>query len=88
MTDLAVAADLRDGAAPVDGAQVSVSFSMEGMFMGENTTALAHAGPGRFQGKAVLVRCPSGREDWTAEVTVARPGRPAAAARFPLSVVE
>ncbi|HSN90581.1 MAG TPA: FixH family protein [Anaeromyxobacteraceae bacterium] len=66
--------------------RVSVSFEMAGMKMGENRVALAPAGPGRFAGKAVLVRCPSGRKDWVAEVEVSAPGQAPRTVRFELAV--
>jgi hypothetical protein len=69
MRELAVAVELRRAEAPVDGAAVRVAFAMAGMEMGENAVALAPAGGGRYQGKAILVRCPSGRHDWIATVT-------------------
>jgi hypothetical protein len=72
--------------APREPAEVSVAFAMRGMQMGENRAALAASGGGRFEGKAVLVRCPSGRRDWTAEVRLAAGAAPAA--RFRLTVQE
>jgi nitrogen fixation protein FixH len=87
MRELAVAARVR-GAPGAEGAAVAVSFAMAGMDMGPNEVRLAPAGGGRHAGKAVLVRCPSGREEWTAEVRVERPGAPARTARFRLAVRE
>jgi hypothetical protein len=87
MKELAVRVDLGAGAAG-DRASVSVSFSMPGMNMGENRSRLAAAAPGRFEGKAVLVRCPSGGREWLADVEVASPGAPARSARFSLTVAE
>jgi hypothetical protein len=87
MKELAVRVDLGAGAAG-DRSSVSVSFSMPGMNMGENRSRLAAAAPGRFEGKAVLVRCPSGGREWLADVEVASPGVPARSARFSLTVVE
>jgi nitrogen fixation protein FixH len=88
MRELAVTAEVRDGGAAMADAKVKVSFAMKGMQMGANTSALAAAGSGRFEGKAVLVRCPSGRNDWTAEVTVMQPGAAPRTARFELTVAE
>jgi nitrogen fixation protein FixH len=91
MRELTVAAELKTGppAPPPDPSPaVSVSFSMPGMEMGENRTALAPAGPGRYAGRAVLVRCPSGRRAWVADVTVGGPGASPRAARFTLTVAE
>jgi hypothetical protein len=85
MRELAVSVALAAGAPPPE--EVTVSFAMPGMDMGENTARLAAAGGGRFQGKAVLVRCPGGRRDWVATVRVRRAGA-AAALPFPLRVEE
>ena len=73
------------GAGAASPPQVSVSFSMPGMFMGENRVVLAPV-PDGLAGKAVLVRCPSGRRDWVAEVSVARAGEAPRTARFPFRV--
>ena len=76
--------------APVEHAEVELSFEMRGMSMGENRRALTPAGGGRYTGKAVLVRCPSGRKDWVATVAVHGSGRegPLVAARFEFAVAE
>jgi nitrogen fixation protein FixH len=68
--------------------RVDVSFAMPGMEMGANRAVLSAAGPGRWEGTAVLVRCPSGRRGWVADVAVARGASPARAARFALTVEE
>ncbi len=86
MADLDVGAHVRAKGADVDGATITVAFSMKGMEMGPNARTLAPRGAGRYAGKAVLVRCPSGRRDWIAEVTVARPGVVAEVARFDVEV--
>lgn len=65
---------------------ISVSFSMPGMEMGENRVALSPAGDGAWGGKAVLVRCPSGRRDWVVQVDVTPAGGPPRAARFALAL--
>jgi hypothetical protein len=87
MRELVVSADLR-GAASGEGSAVAVSFEMAGMEMGRNEARLEASGGGRHAGKAVLVRCPSGRSDWTAEVRVGGRGAPARTARFQLTVQE
>jgi hypothetical protein len=84
MEELAVRVQVAGAAADA----VSLRFAMPGMEMGENRSSLAAAGAGRFEGKAVLVRCPSGRKDWVAEVQVVRGGVSAPAVRFPLAVQE
>jgi nitrogen fixation protein FixH len=88
MRDLAVSVAVRQGARPVDGAAVDVRLEMKGMDMGPNARALVPGGGGRYAGTAVLVRCPSGRKDWSAEVSVVRPGAAPQRARFELTVAE
>jgi hypothetical protein len=89
MRELRVRAVAGDPSAAGGSQDVVVAFSMVGMEMGRNEVRLAPAGAG-FTGTAVLVRCPSGRRDWVAEVTVAPAGAPARArrARFSFTVEE
>lgn len=87
MRELAVEATVREGGEPVDGAELELSFAMPGMDMGHNAVRLAPAGAGRYAGKAVLVRCHSGRRDWQATVTLRRGGR-AAQANLAISLGE
>jgi nitrogen fixation protein FixH len=84
MTDLAAVVTVRRGAAAAEPDGITLSFEMPGMRMGKNEVRLARAGAGRFEGKAVLVRCPSGRKDWIATVALARAGATAGVLRFPL----
>jgi nitrogen fixation protein FixH len=79
--ELPISVTVTRGGAPLEGAAVEVAFAMKEMNMGENRVALAPAGPGRHTGTGVLVRCHSGRTDWSATVTV-RPaqGAPVSAA--------
>jgi len=91
MRDLAVRAELRGPGAPTPGTTVAISFTMRDMDMGRNEVALTRAaapGSGPHVGTAVLVRCPSGRGDWFADVRVSRPGEPPETARFRLTVAE
>jgi FixH protein len=88
MTDLEVTAEVREGGAPLAGAAVSVRFEMKGMQMFPAEARLAPAGPGRHAGRAVLVRCPSGRRDWTVTVQVTPPGGTPRTAELPLEVSE
>jgi nitrogen fixation protein FixH len=84
MTELAAVVTVRRAGAPAEPDAVTVSFEMPGMRMGKNEIRLARSGAGRFEGKAVLVRCPSGRKDWIATVSLARGGAAAGTLRFPL----
>jgi hypothetical protein len=88
MAELAAAVELRLDAAPADGATVILSFDMRDMSMGPNRQTLAAAGPGRYVGKGVLVRCPSGHRDWVATVAIEATGQQPASARFDFTVVE
>lgn len=88
MAELAAAVELRRDGAPVDGAKVVLSFDMRDMSMGPNRRTLSGSGAGRYAGRAVLVRCPSGHRDWYAEVAVEAPGLGPAAARFEFAVAE
>jgi len=74
MRELSVSARLVGKGAPLGGAEVRLSFAMVGMDMGENSVRLAVAGDGRYQGKAVLVRCASGRRDWIVTAVVRQGG--------------
>ena len=88
MRDLPIAVEVRRGGAPAEGAVVEVAFAMRDMNMGENRVALVAAGPGRYVGKGVLVRCGSGRKDWVASVTVRAPGLAPASVQVPFAVRE
>ncbi len=57
-----------------------VDLSMAGMAMGRNRVDLSRGADGRYRGTGVIVRCPSGRNDW--EATVAAPGAGKAVFRF------
>ncbi len=54
------------------GADVRISLSMPGMYMGENVVRLAPQAAGVYQGTGVIVRCPSGKTTWQAAVSVRR----------------
>jgi hypothetical protein len=88
MTDLAVTLELAAAPGQPEPSEVSVWFSMVGMQMGENRARLARTAPGRWEGKAVLVTCPSGSRAWLADVEVGSPGAAAGTARFALMVAE
>jgi nitrogen fixation protein FixH len=88
LADLAATVTVTRGGAAVEGAEVAVELSMPGMYMGENRAALRPAGPGRYQGRVVVLRCASGRTDWVAEVVARLPGGGEARARFPLRAAD
>jgi len=76
MKDLTFTVSAWRGGVPVNlppkdwGAEIALA--MPGMYMGENRIHLAALGPGAFRGRGVIVRCPSGRRTWSAEVTLRR----------------
>jgi hypothetical protein len=47
-----------------------LSLSMPGMYMGRNEVLLKKNQAGKYTGKGVIPRCPSGRRLWQAEVDV------------------
>jgi hypothetical protein len=46
-----------------------IDLTMEGMNMGRNRVMLKPRGDSLYQGKGVIVRCPSGRRTWKARIT-------------------
>jgi len=79
LADLEITVSVWRGAVPVADRIAEVSFSMPGMYMGDNRTRLAVVGGGVYRGKGLLVRCPSGTRVWAAEVALT-PRQPATAA--------
>jgi uncharacterized GH25 family protein len=55
---------------PVTGADVTLDLTMPGMVMGKNSPQLAPDKDGRYAGKGVIVRCPSRKKVWKAEIMV------------------
>jgi hypothetical protein len=47
-----------------------IDLGMPGMDMGPNRVDLKPTGNGVFEGKGIIVRCPSGRRTWSAKVTL------------------
>jgi nitrogen fixation protein FixH len=88
LADLAATVTVTREGTPVEGAEVSLELSMPGMYMGENRAALRPDGAGRYAGRAVVLRCASGRTDWVAEVVARLPGGGEARARFPLQAAD
>jgi nitrogen fixation protein FixH len=76
MSDITFSVTLARRGTPVtDVSSVMLDLSMPGMFMGKNQPAIKKTGAGRYEGKGVIIRCPSGKKTWQAEVTVTRPKR-------------
>jgi hypothetical protein len=87
MKDLAFTVEVTPPSAAGAGAG-RVALSMPGMYMGENRVALEPDGAGRWRGKGVLVRCPSGRRGWAAEVEVPSAGGAPLRATFAFEAAE
>lgn len=47
-----------------------IDLGMPGMNMGPNRVQLKSAGNATYEGRGVIVRCPSGRRTWQAAVTI------------------
>jgi hypothetical protein len=60
---------------PVTDASISIDLSMPGMFMGQNVIKLNHLHAGIYEGKGVIVRCPSGKKIWQASADIHRPDK-------------
>lgn len=75
MADIELTVGVDPASAAPDGSGARVDLSMPGMYMGESRVALAPAGGGRFGGRGVIVRCPSGRRTWSAEVRIEPPAK-------------
>ena len=71
MKTLVFRIDLKKGALPVTDGEVSLGLSMPGMTMAPNTVTLAHRGGGMYEGRGVIVKCPSG-DVWQAEARIRR----------------
>ena len=52
-----------------------IDLGMPGMNMGPNRVQLKSAGNAVYEGRGVIVRCPSGRRTWQATVTVPNLGQ-------------
>lgn len=89
MKNLAFRIDLKKDAIPVTDGEVTIGLSMPGMTMAPNIVTLAHRGGGAYEGRGVIVKCPSGDSRWQAEARIRRttsPGREPHRARFTFRV--
>ena len=88
LAELHATVRLTRGGAPADDATVAVEITMPGMYMGENRIVLHRDGDGHYAGTGALLRCASGRRDWSAEVVARAPGSDEARARFGFQAAE
>ena len=72
MKELTFSVMVLDNGKPVNDASVSVDLTMPGMVMGTNTVMLQRLDSSAYEGKGVIVRCPSGKKLWKATVAVRR----------------
>jgi hypothetical protein len=79
MSELMFIVNLSRGGSPVTNASTALDLSMPGMFMGMNRLVLKQMYDGRYAGKGIITRCPSGKKTWQAEVTVEHAGKTAVA---------
>jgi hypothetical protein len=70
MRDLTFLVTVTDRGKPVTDASVQIDLTMPGMFMGKNVVRLSHRADGVYEGKGVIIRCPSGEKIWQASVTI------------------
>ena len=69
MQDLAFKVTL-DGQLPPDAKLPYIDLGMPGMNMGPNRVKLKFTGKATYEGRGVIVKCPSGRRTWRATITV------------------
>jgi hypothetical protein len=74
MSDLAYVVTVTRGGMPVPGSSAALDLTMPGMFMGKNWPVLKRMSAGRFEGKGVIPRCPTGKRTWQADVIVSHDG--------------
>jgi hypothetical protein len=63
------------GNLPADTHPSYIDLGMPGMNMGPNRVILKPAGPGAYEGRGIIVRCPSGRKIWRATVKISNIGQ-------------
>ncbi len=76
MRELSFRVRLTDKTALLTNAAVTIDLSMPGMYMGNNRVALAFH-DGAYEGTGVIVRCPSGKKTWQADVVIRSSGKTA-----------
>ncbi|MGD2184702.1 MAG: hypothetical protein PVI71_01190 [Desulfobacterales bacterium] len=59
-----------DGKLPPNTKLPYIDLGMPGMNMGPNRVQLKSAGNATYEGRGVIVRCPSGRRTWQATITI------------------
>jgi len=72
MREVTFTVELKDQGRPVTDASLFVDLAMPGMFMGSNRIHLSHQKDGVYEGQGIIIRCPSGKKIWQAEVSIMR----------------
>ena len=75
MRELTFTSSVKNRGVPVADASVIIDLTMPGMYMGRNVVRLLPQGNGVYEGKGVIIRCPSGGKIWQAVVTVQQGSR-------------
>jgi len=75
MSDLTYLLTVTRGGTPLAGSTAALDLSMPGMFMGKNLPILKRMGAGRFEGKGIIPKCPTGKKTWQADVIVVHEGK-------------
>ncbi len=69
MRELSFRVNLKGKTGPIADASVLIDLSMPGMYMGNNQVKLS-ARNGGYEGTGIIVRCPSGKKTWQADVVI------------------
>jgi hypothetical protein len=64
-----------DGKLPSNDQPPYIDLGMPGMNMGPNRVQLKSTGAATYEGRGVIVKCPSGRRTWQATVTIPDAGQ-------------
>jgi hypothetical protein len=88
MSDLVCRVALTKGAGPVESAKVTLDLSMPGMVMAANRVRLVRRDAGVYEGRCVIVRCPSGRKVWRAGIDIYPSGSKPASVDFTFRVAK
>ena len=88
MSNLVCRVVLKKGSIPVESADIIVRLSMPGMAMAANRVPLARRDTGVYEGRCVIVRCPSGRKVWRAGIDIYPSGSKPASVDFTFRVAK
>ena len=75
MSDLTFLITFTRGGMPFAGSTAALDLAMPGMFMGKNLPILKRTGSGRFEGRGIIPRCPTGKKTWQADIIIVHEGK-------------